>query len=696
MRFFYCILFALVFGTSQAQKPPDLSAYKTQGEKLVAWAEYCDEFLFKQDMPGLMAAGRKGLAMTPKDRPGQLSVFNFYIGISFNPATQNDSCIYYLERSEKFARLYKRPKRLEETLMQLLIAYSAPGKAQRRNKVLAELEHRADTIKDTDRKSNIESSLSNYYIDRGEYEKGLKLRIRNIKTMRVTLAKSGHNDSINFGVALVNVAELYLKMENPEKAIEYLSESNIYIKDYQDGVATIYKDFIDAALMRHKTEEAKENYRQLAAYLKPGINKYCWHIFIDSDLAFADYYLAQKNNTMALQYLNHARKLAPKYSDEFQIATIDHITGKVYLGLKQYDKALSYLKKAEPITKEDKPEKYGSLQKSLSEAYAATQNWKLAYHHFNIYSVLQDTLLTEKAKSNLAKMEAQYQNKKKQGEINMLSAQNTIKNLQIKEGSRQRWYFISGILFLGIIGTLLFYQSRNRKKNNQKLQVLNAELDEANQVKARFFSILNHDLRSPVSTLINFLHLQKESPELLDAESKKRMENKTISAAENLLDSMEDILLWSKGQMENFKPQPFEIQVHSIFEDLQKHFSSVENVALVFENPENISVLTDANYLKTILRNLTGNAIKALEKTPNATVMIKAEKTNGKTNISVSDNGPGGTIEKFRALYDDKEVVGIKTGLGLHLIRDLAKAIGCSVAVDTNIGSGTTFTLSFL
>ena len=105
----------------------------------------------------------------------------------------------------------------------------------------------------------------------------------------------------------------------------------------------------------------------------------------------------------------------------------------------------------------------------------------------------------------------------------------------------------------GIIGSLLFYQSRNRKKTNEKLQLLNTELDEANKAKTRFFSILNHDLRGPVANLVFFLQLQKESPEMLDEESTKRMQDKTMTGAENLLNSMEDILQWRKTSNLNLK-----------------------------------------------------------------------------------------------------------------------------------------------
>jgi signal transduction histidine kinase len=51
--------------------------------------------------------------------------------------------------------------------------------------------------------------------------------------------------------------------------------------------------------------------------------------------------------------------------------------------------------------------------------------------------------------------------------------------------------------------------------------------------------------------------------------------------------------------------------------------------------------------------------------------------------------------QEFKAMYDDTEVVGIKSGLGLHLIRDMAKAINCDISVDSKIDVGTTFILKF-
>jgi signal transduction histidine kinase len=156
---------------------------------------------------------------------------------------------------------------------------------------------------------------------------------------------------------------------------------------------------------------------------------------------------------------------------------------------------------------------------------------------------------------------------------------------------------------------------------------------------------------------------------------------------------MEDMLLWSKGQMENFKPKSSEILVSKLFDDTKKHFSSEQKIQFVFENLENIKIFTDENYLKTIVRNLTGNAIKALTDIEKPTVVWKAFFENNQKYLSISDNGKGADVENFKALYDDTEVIGIQTGLGLHLIRDLAKAIDCEISVDSTIGIGTTFVL---
>jgi signal transduction histidine kinase len=128
-----------------------------------------------------------------------------------------------------------------------------------------------------------------------------------------------------------------------------------------------------------------------------------------------------------------------------------------------------------------------------------------------------------------------------------------------------RFGLIIGLALLAVIGGLLYWQNQTKKRTNTTLLHLNNELDEANKIKARFFAILSHDLRSPVANLINFLHLQKEEPDLLTPELAEMHQKRITESAENLLENMESMLLWSKGQMQHFKPQVKSIAVEDSF-----------------------------------------------------------------------------------------------------------------------------------
>lgn len=316
-------------------------------------------------------------------------------------------------------------------------------------------------------------------------------------------------------------------------------------------------------------------------------------------------------------------------------------------------------------------------------------DYKSAIDNLSLTMRLSDSIYSQQNKNKIAALESEKK-------ILIRDEKIRLDQIRLENHRHQQYYLMGGIALLGCIGILLYRQSQNRKKNNLHLLSLNEQLDQANKVKARFFSILNHDLRRPVYNLIHFLQLQKESPELLDAESRDRIESQTLHSAENLLASMEDLLLWSKGQMEHFKPEFDDVRLASVFSDVQKHFSGFSTVRFVVDlDDADLTFNTDRNYLLTILRNLVGNAIKAMEKTPDPTVTLKARSQHGISYISVSDNGPGADSQAFKALYDDSEVQGIGSGLGLHIIRDMAQAVGCTVSVDSTPGVGTTFTIGF-
>lgn len=315
-------------------------------------------------------------------------------------------------------------------------------------------------------------------------------------------------------------------------------------------------------------------------------------------------------------------------------------------------------------------------------------DYKTAFENLSASDSLSDSVYSQDSKNKLAAVEEQR-------EIAVRDKQLTINHLELVNQKRQRWYFIVGLVVLLLIGGILYRQTVIRKRTNTVLLQLNTELDQANEVKTQFFNILNHDLRAPVATLINLLRLQKDAPDLMEEQARAMHAERIFANAENLLLTMEDLLLWSKGQMKTFQSQVRPVVVEELFADLKNYFSGVTNVRLTFDSA--VSQLnTDEHYLKTIMRNLTNNAIKALTGTPDAAISWKAWEEGGKHYLSITDNGPGVNEPQLKALYDDSVVVGGKTGLGLHVVRELARAIGCLVSVNSLPGGGTEFILSLM
>ena len=223
---------------------------------------------------------------------------------------------------------------------------------------------------------------------------------------------------------------------------------------------------------------------------------------------------------------------------------------------------------------------------------------------------------------------------------------------------------------------------------------LNTELDEANKLKTKFFGILSHDLRSPIANLINFLQLQKRKPGIMSEEQIAERENKISGSAKSLLETMEAMLLWSKGQMEHFTPSITTVQVNKLFSYLRQFFAGTENIHFNYSSESDLMVETDENYLQTIMQNLTSNAIKAVRQTPNAKIDWKAWQENNRVYLSITDNGPGIANEQLKALYDQTAYRSTRQGLGLHIVSDMARAIGCTVSVQSQPGSGAVFILS--
>jgi len=399
--------------------------------------------------------------------------------------------------------------------------------------------------------------------------------------------------------------------------------------------------------------------------------------------------------------LERAKKIMDEINPTSPVAMVSNANlGDVYIHLATegpasqkaafMQKAEACLNAAKTLAERGQNNEYlASIQLMMVHLEEEKGNYKSALEYYKKSTALNDSLFSQERKNEIAGLEGKHNIAVKDKEI-------ALNKLTLAAQRKTQWALLAGVTLLIIIGGLLYWQSRNRKKTNTTLMVLNNQLDEANKVKARFFGILSHDLRSPIVNLVHFLHLQKDSPDLLNEEQQARQRQKISESAESLLNTMEAMLLWSKEQMENFKPNIKMIAVADLFNYIQQFFGQTGNVSIGFDYPQEMMIPADENYLRTIMQNLSSNAIRALKNTPNATIEWKAKAEGNKIVLSISDNGPGITPARVKTLFDETVVSNEKTGFGLHLIRDLAKAIKYKIAVQSEEGKGTTFTLSNL
>ncbi|OQP58747.1 tetratricopeptide repeat protein [Niastella populi] len=538
------------------------------------------------------------------------------------------------------------------------------------------------------------------YFDQRDYTRATEHYFRSLKIAEVI------DDSSLIALNYVNIAKVYFGQSNFSKALNYGNKALQLYETLPDelGMATALEVIGNIYNGQKDFEKAEERYLKALKIYEDAGN------LLNIAVMYSQLGVASSTNyRKAITYELKAQAIWDTLSPAYPIAiTNTGNLGVAYLDIARYDtlhkvqrdllipdnkqallqKAGTYLRRAIALGNEtgDK-ENAAYFTGVLAEAHFEMGRYKEAYSNLKTYHHLYDSIFSQENKNNIAAIEGERELAIKDKEI-------AIGKLALDNQKKQRLFLIACICLLIIIGALLYLQNRTRKKTNTTLLMLNNRLDEANKIKTKFFSILSHDLRSPVSNLINFLHLQREAPDLVDKQTAETYTQKITGAAEHLLETMEGLLLWCKGQMENFKPQIKKVPVSELFADIEKHFGATKGVHLSFHYSPDLYVSTDEHYLKTIMRNLTGNAIKAVENRNNAAIEWKAWEKDGNKYLSVTDNGSGATPQQLEALFNESSPVGIKNGLGLHLVRDLAKTIACNISVNTAPGKGTAFQLA--
>lgn len=234
------------------------------------------------------------------------------------------------------------------------------------------------------------------------------------------------------------------------------------------------------------------------------------------------------------------------------------------------------------------------------------------------------------------------------------------------------------------------------QKSEKDLAALNASKD-------KFFSILAHDLRSPLNSLGGFSSLLANFADEMSKEEIKEIANSLDKSVKISTKYLENLLTWAKSQMNSieFKPENLNIlkSVQTSVELLQT-VADTKNIALICNIETDLCVFADANQLQTILTNLIANALKFTDAL--GTINIMAQKDTNKPNefvyVEVMDTGVGMSADvmdkifRIDSKHSTKGTAGeTGTGLGLLLCKEFVEKNGGLIGVKSIENQGTTF-----
>ncbi len=275
--------------------------------------------------------------------------------------------------------------------------------------------------------------------------------------------------------------------------------------------------------------------------------------------------------------------------------------------------------------------------------------------------------------------------------------------LKRKDG-KYEWMIIKGTprfnsenIFMGFIGSCTNINAQ--KEYEEKIKKVNAELLEINKSKDKFFSIISHDLRSPLGGLMQILEILTESYDTLEEAEKLEIINEAADTSRNTFALMENLLEWSRIQTGKILYEPVKMEILPVIKNLESLYNqNLKNKAITcrIDIEPGISVFADVKMTQTILRNLISNAIKFTK--PSGTVSVTAESNAGYVTIKVIDIGVGideKDIDKlFRADISHSTKGTAKesgTGLGLILCKELVEKQGGKIWVESKKDQETTF-----
>ncbi|MEM9390858.1 MAG: HAMP domain-containing sensor histidine kinase, partial [Bacteroidota bacterium] len=404
-------------------------------------------------------------------------------------------------------------------------------------------------------------------------------------------------------------------------------------------------------------------------------------------------------------YYDKATQLFEKQLNDIELAKIDLDKGKIALA--QNDRATAKRLFDQALKVAESNNDVELLINTLNElslwyeiSGSPTESLKAIRKSIN----LKDSLEAINRNQQFSQTLMEFEIGRKDLAIAELNAQQLLRQEQLKNEEFLRNVLVVILAFTAVLLFTLYRNSVKSKKTNEMLvehqkeiEAKSRELQSLLSMKDKFFSIVSHDLRSPINGLVGILdmlddgYITQEELVKVTVSLRGRL-GSTSKMLDNLLD-------WALVEMNEITLKWEEINLNKVAEDNLMSFKDIneKNVRFVNKIKPHVRVKADRNMLDLILRNLIANSVKFTENGGEVTLSaVKAE--NHKFTVKVTDNGVGMNADQLNKIFDTSALYTTRgtanekgTGLGLKLCKEFVEKMGGTIWVESEEGKGSTF-----
>lgn len=562
--------------------------------------------------------------------------------------------------------------------------------------------------KDSTAIGNSYSNIGNYYYEIGVYDDAYFYLTTAYSILnKGTISKA---DSILMNIVIHNVGRVFKEMGQYETSLQHLRLAQRVSRKLGDKEGNPYAlDEIGDVMLRIGKYDStllylQQSLKETNHLLSQNPENIVKELRTKTLIKIAKVYSSLKQYDNALAYYDSTSRLHELTNNQYGIAEVELGRGTLFLNNQNYVEAENHIDIAlESAKKINAKILEINCYNELAKLWELKGDYKRSLEFFKKHKSLNDSLFSEEMQQKLFRDQVRFATASKDEQIQSLTKLEEFRKTEIK-----RQEFISNVLVvvmaLVVILLVTVYRSGQRRKrintlllqHQEEMEKRSVELEQLNQVKDKFFSIISHDLRSPISALAGLLDLMDKgairSDELPMAIKELRIRfNHTRTLLNNLLD-------WTLLQMDKINLQPAKISLKNLADENIELIQSLQSKEIKLTNSVSATAFAhaDSNTINLVIRNLISNALKFTNE--GGEIKIASEEQKSEWVISVSDNGVGMKPEVVNMLFDKINPYSTRgtanekgTGLGLILCKEFVEKNNGRIWVESQEGRGSTF-----